>query len=73
MGLEVNFALLTKISLVTSIFILFSKRLYKSLWNKKNFEILNTRFLKVHSITSDIELSSKYVGVGVKFALLSEN
>ena len=28
---------------------------------------------KVHSITFYIELSSKYVGVGVKFALLNEN
>ena len=30
-------------------------------------------FLKVHSITFYIELSSKYVGVEVNFALLKEN
>ena len=59
-------------SRVTPIFIRFSNRLYKSIWNKKNFEIFNAIFLKVHSITSYIELSSKYVGVGVNFALLSE-
>ena len=58
---------------MTPIFIRFSKRLYKSLWNKINFEMVNARFLKVHSITSYIELSSKYVGVGVNFALLSVN
>ena len=51
---------------MTPIFIRFSKRLYKSLWNKINFEMVNARFLKVHSITSYIELSSKYVGLGVK-------
>ena len=62
-----------KLRLVTPIFIRFSKRLYKSLWNKKNFEIVNARFLKVHSITSYIELSTKCVGVGVNFALLSGN
>ena len=28
---------------------------------------------KVHSITFYIELSSKYVGLGVNFALLKEN
>ena len=39
---------------------------------KKN-EIVNAIFLKAHSTTSYIELSSKYVGVGVNFALLSEN
>ena len=58
---------------MTPIFIRFSERLYKSLWNKKKFEIVHARFLKAHSITSYIELSSKYVGVGVNFALLSEN
>ena len=61
-----------KISRVTPIFIHFSKSLYISLWNKKNFEIIDARLLKVHSITYYIELSSKYVGVGVNFALLSE-
>ena len=40
---------------------------------KQNFEIVKARFLKVHSITFYIELSSKYVGVGVNFALLKEN
>ena len=30
-------------------------------------------FLKVHSIAFYIELSSKYVGVGVNFAALKEN
>ena len=30
-------------------------------------------FLKVHSIAFYIELSSKYEGVGVNFALLKEN
>ena len=30
-------------------------------------------FLKVHSIALYIELSSKYEGVGVNFALLKEN
>ena len=30
-------------------------------------------FLKVHSISFYIELSSKYEGVGVNFALLKEN
>ena len=40
---------------------------------KQNFEIVNARFFKVHSITCSIELSSKYVGVGVNFALLKEN
>ena len=40
---------------------------------KQNFEIVNARFLKVHSITFYIELSSNYVGVGVNFALLKEN
>ena len=40
---------------------------------KQNFEIVNARFLKVHSITFYIELSPKYVGVGVNFALLKEN
>ena len=30
-------------------------------------------FLKVDSITFYIKLSSKYVGVGVNFALLNEN
>ena len=62
-----------KISLVTPICVRFSKRLYKSLWNKKNFEIVNARFLKLHSITSYIELSSKCMVVGVNFALLSGN
>ena len=40
---------------------------------KQNSEIINARFLKVHSITFDIELSSKYAEVGVNFALLKEN
>ena len=40
---------------------------------KQKFEIVNARFLKVHSITFYIELSLKYVGVGVNFALLNEN
>ena len=40
---------------------------------KQNFEIVNARFLKIHSITFYIELSSKYVGVGINFALLKEN
>ena len=30
-------------------------------------------FLKVHTIAFYIDLSSKYVGVGVKFGLLKEN
>ena len=41
-------------------------------WNQ-NFEIVNARFLKVHLITFYIELSSKYVGVGVNIALLNES
>ena len=32
-----------------------------------------TPLLKVHPITFYIELSSKYVGVGVNFSLLNEN
>ena len=32
-----------------------------------------TEFLKVHYIAFFIELSSKYVGVGVNFGLLKEN
>ena len=37
---------------MTPIFIRFSKRLYKSLWNKnKNLRLLMPDFLKVHSIT----------------------
>ena len=55
-------------------FILSSKRLYKSLWNKnKTLRLLMPDFLKVHSIAFYIELSSKYVGVGVNFGLLKEN
>ena len=38
-----------------------------------NFEIVNGRLIKIHFITFCIELSSKYVGVGVNFALLKEN
>ena len=58
---------------MTPIFIRFTKRLYKSLWNQKNFEIVNARFFKVLPITFYIELSSKYVGVVVNFALLRES
>ena len=37
---------------------------------KTKLDIVKARFLKVHSITFNFELSSKYVGVGVNFALL---
>ena len=40
---------------------------------KKTLRLLMPDFLKVHSIMFYIELSSKYVGVGVNFALLKEN
>ena len=40
---------------------------------KQNFEIVNVRFLKVHTITFYIELSSIYVVVGVNSSLLKEN
>ena len=40
---------------------------------KQNYDIVNARFIKVHSITFYIEFSSKYAGVGVNFALPKEN
>ena len=40
---------------------------------EQNFQIVNARFLKVHSIAFYIESSSIYVGVGVNYALLKEN
>ena len=40
---------------------------------KKPLKLLMPDFLKVHSITFYIELSPKYVGVGVNFAPLKEN
>ena len=45
-GVGVNFALLTKISLVTPIFIRFSKSYIKVYGIKKNFEIVNARLKK---------------------------
>ena len=58
---------------MTPIFIRVSKGYLKVYGIKKTLRLLMPVFLEVHSIMSYIELSSKYEGVGVNFALLSEN
>ena len=72
MGVGVNFALLKKNSPVTPNFYSFFLKGYIKDY-EKNFEIVNARFLRVHSITFYIKLSSKLVGVGANVALLKEN
>ena len=73
-GVGVNFALLNENKSGDPHFLfVFLKGYIKVYGIKTNFDIVNARFLKIHSITYYIELSSKYVGVGVNFTLLKEN
>ena len=73
MGVGVNFALLNENYSGDPHFLFVFLKGYIKVYEKKTLRLLMSDFLNVHSIAFYIELSSKYEGVGVNFALLKDN